>query len=249
MYIYDSDDHEDYQDDEFEEGGDSATQTQDNAPFTAPALHPVTAAADLGDHASANHAALPSTASTAALQNDSGASHTPAASAETPNLLESTAQIQQSMADFEPAERTSTTGSLMTVLRGRMTKLSKHLTQKLQTSAPSLGKQQAQLFTQKSAALASSNREALPALAHILHEKLAQIQIELVEVKEYRAAAEHRQKLAAAAASMAAFTQDRLEVGSQEMACNYAYLVYICLHSHALRCNCRRSTVPVRPKS
>lgn len=86
------------------------------------------------------------------------------------------------------------------------------MSQKLLVSAPSLGMQKVKLFTQKSRRQTSSKADALPALAHCLHEKLAQTQLELAEIKEYRLAAEHRQRLAAAAANMAAFTEDRLQV-------------------------------------
>lgn len=67
-------------------------------------------------------------------------------------------------------------------------------------------------FTEESRQQTSGRADALPALAPGLHEKLAQAQLELADIKEYRLAAEHRQQLAAAAANMAAFNEDRLQV-------------------------------------
>ena len=209
-YIYDSED-----DDMSEKADDSEDKADDEGrpvQSTGPSLsvtNPSVQADSLGDSVSIGSAAELKQPATKSAEVDGDK----AILAHRPSQSLSTAATDQLDGAGIPAEKTTATGSLVVMLRDRMTKLSRHMSQKLQISAPSLGLQQAKQFTQRSIArAASTDVKALPALAHSLHEKLAQTQIELAEIREYRAAAEHRQKLAAAAASMAAFTEDRLQV-------------------------------------
>jgi len=221
LYIYDSDDGDvseetDYSEDEFANGDDVADDTgpENGTAQLVPAVDAESHGIPAGDAATAGNAAalqLPEQTIKAVKAASIADGHV---------LADSSAQAQAaagaevSVLTGSESEKGGVASCLVSLLHSRITKLSRHMSQKLQmSSALSLGMQQAKQFTQKSIAKAGSdNPEALSALAHSLHEKLAQTQLELADIKEYRAAAEHRQRLAAAAASMAAFTEDRLQV-------------------------------------
>lgn len=93
------------------------------------------------------------------------------------------------------AEQAIAPVTVVSSLQGRVAELSRRMYQKLKVSAPVLGTHQVKQFTEKSKSQTSGKVNALPSLAHRLHKKLAQTQLELADIKDYRAAAEKRQGL------------------------------------------------------
>ena len=215
--MYDSDDNDDCDDDESNEVDSSTASAEGGQEAGAPELSAATQQVtgsqsyDHGQAESLNAAHTLPTGSSSTQSSDKvkAVSLTDVTAVEEPHAAARLSEL--SLPSVQAVQAPAST-SLVSRFRAQMTELSKHMSQKLLMSAPSLGLQRVKRFTKESKQQTTGTAEALPALALCLHEKLAQTQLELADIKEYRLAAEHRQQLAAAAANMAAFTEDRLQV-------------------------------------